>query len=256
MIVEQDFAGRQFLGAREYQEDFYAFSDGSTNEHGEITSLVLALADGMGGHNAGEYASMVAVESFIDCYHTLKGEVPEKLIRALHAANRQLRDEISRQPELLHGMGTTFVALYIHDHLLQWISVGDSPLLLYRRGTLKRLNEDHSLAPLLKAKVTSGQLTPEQASVHPDRHTLRSALLGDGIDLIDSPDLPYDLQRHDIIICASDGLLTLNDHEVQQRMNLLHRLPAGEIANGLLRTVFEIQSPRQDNATVTVIKIS
>lgn len=256
MIVEQDFAGRQFLGAREYQEDFYAFSDGATNEHGEITSLLLALADGMGGHNAGEYASMVAVESFIDNYHTQKGETTQKLMQAMYAANRQIGDEIAKQPELLNGMGTTFVALYVQNHHLQWISVGDSPLLLYRRGELKRLNQDHSLAPLLKVKVTSGQLTQEQASVHPDRHTLRSALLGDGIDMIDCPTAPYELQRHDIVICASDGLLSMSDNEVRQRLDILQRLPAGEIANGLLRTVFEMQLPRQDNATVAVIKIS
>ncbi len=61
---------------------------------------------------------------------------------------------------------------------MEWISVGDSPLFLFREGTLHRLNADHSLSPLIDARADRGEITREEAENHPDRHTLQAALLG------------------------------------------------------------------------------
>ena len=164
-------AGGQLLGAREAQEDELGFIDGSTLDP-DGQHPVAIVADGMGGHAGGEMASRLAVRAFIDAYG-LEGAPAGRLRAALDAANRAIDDAI-RENLSLDGMGATLVAAAVTADGLEWISVGDSPLYLYRRGRLKRLNEDHSMAPVIEALRESDPADgprdePERAPLRPGR---------------------------------------------------------------------------------------
>jgi len=138
---------------------------------------------------------------------------------------------------------------------VHWISVGDSLLFLLRKGKLKHLNADHSFRPFLEAMIETGELTKEMAEKHPFRNLLRSALSGDAIELLDAPERPLALQNGDLILAATDGLLTLTDAEIVKTLSgLPPHAKADAIADALLRAVEARNKPRQDNTTVSVVK--
>jgi protein phosphatase len=251
MIAEKDFAGRQMRGARELQEDAYAFSD-LPGKDGRPEGLLVVVADGMGGHNSGERASEVALEAFVDSFHRTPGPVRERLRKSMAASNTAIAQELERAPEL-EGMGTTLLAAAVTRDGIHWISVGDSVLYLLRKGELKRLNADHSFRPYLREMIESGELTPEKAAKHPFRNLLRSALLGEEIELTDAPEHPFALEEGDLILAATDGLQTLSDDEIAGVLAGDLRPEAATPAAALLHAVQNAKKSKQDNATVAVI---
>lgn len=254
-VQEQDFAARQYRGRRENQEDYYAFADATAPEEEPLSRILLVIGDGLGAHTGGSVASYLAVGSFIKSYHDNQLPPGWRLRVALEAANETLGLVSSRLPAVHNTMGTTLVALLVTPTTLQWISVGDSPLYLFREGSLMRINADHSLAPLLQERVDSGDLTAEEAADHPDRHTLQSALLGYPLTMVDAKPEPLALQKGDIIIAASDGLMTLNDKQMEELLNFGRHTTADKIADALIFAIRRINHDRQDNTTVGVVKI-
>ena len=97
--------------------------------------LVAVLADGMGGHTAGALASRMVCESFVAAFAGLNGSRPERLLNALRSANDAIAAKVEANP-VLSGMGSTLVAAVLSDDGVEWVSVGDSPLLLFRRGEI------------------------------------------------------------------------------------------------------------------------
>jgi PPM family protein phosphatase len=253
MIIEKDFAARQIQGGRPYQEDFYAFSSPKGPATSETKELILAMADGMGGHCAGDYASHFAVEGFLQGFHQSIGKTSERLRFGLEGANGRIASCMKEFPHLIADMGTTLIGLATNGEMLEYISVGDSLIYLYRDGKIKRVNEDHSLAPILSARVSNGLMTAEEAAHHPDRSTLRSAIVGDTIELIDHPN-PIRLKPGDVILVATDGILSLPDSFIQNRLAEQNKSDAATIAETLLRDIENLANPRQDNTTVALIK--
>ncbi|MFZ4594304.1 MAG: PP2C family protein-serine/threonine phosphatase [Verrucomicrobiaceae bacterium] len=255
-VQEQDFAARQYRGRRENQEDYYAFADATAPEEEPLSCLLLVIGDGLGAHAGGSVASYLAVGSFIKTYHDNDLPPGWRLRVALEAANETLGIVSSRLPAVHNSMGTTLVALLATPTTLQWISVGDSPLFLFREGKLRRINADHSLAPLLEERVARGDLTAAEAAHHPDRHTLQSALLGYPLTMVDAMTDPFALQKGDIVIGASDGLLTLNEKQLEDLLSFGRHTTADKIADALIFAIRRINHDRQDNITVGVIKIA
>ena len=136
MLAEKDFAGRQSRGMRPSQEDSYAFSE-IIDPAGRAIGLLVVLADGMGGHTAGERASELAVKNCTAEFHQDNGEILHRLGRGLTAANASIAAEMEHNLAL-DGMGTTLLAAAMTDAGLEWISVGDSPLYLWRDRHLNR----------------------------------------------------------------------------------------------------------------------
>ena len=236
MRPEIDFAGRAIQGEREDQEDFYAFEVLDKNQ------LLLVLADGAGGQAAGELASRQAGMGFLDAYSDLDGGALPNLKDALLRANRRLAEFIDRDPAKCSTMATTLLAVLIDDRAVQWISVGDSPLLLFRGGIVTRLNADHSGAGATGEKKMS-------------HNVLRSALVGGRIPLVDWRKESYPLQEGDILLMASDGLWTLSGKEIAAYLSSHGASTASEIAIGLLQALQAKRKLHQDNATVAVVKI-
>ncbi len=254
-LQEQDFAARQIRGRRENQEDYYAFADASPAGQEPLSSLVLAVGDGLGAHAGGSVASYIAVNAFVRAFQENDIAPSWRLRLALDAANDTLAFLAQKLPIISTPMGTTLVAAIVSPAHLHWISVGDSPLFLYRSGKLERLNEDHSLTPLIEQRVRIGEMTQAEADHHPDRHTLQSALLGQDIQLIDSPTEAFPLESGDLIIAASDGIFTLEHHQLEEMLAFGRHTTADKIADAILFAIRRINHDRQDNATVGVIKI-
>ncbi|MGI9403682.1 MAG: PP2C family protein-serine/threonine phosphatase [Hyphomicrobium sp.] len=255
-----DHASRATKGARDYQEDSSAFWPPEDEPSGDLdvptasqTRLVAVLADGMGGHTGGALASRMVCESFISAYSGLNGSRPERLLKALRSANAAIADKVMANP-ILSGMGSTIVAAVFANDGVEWVSVGDSPLLLFRRGELALLNEDHSLAPELDRMVATGRLTEEEARADPRRHMLRSAVTGQDLDLVDVSRHPLTLEPGDYVILASDGLHTLETTEVQRTVAAYAKDGAESVASALIRAVEAIRDPHQDNTTVMAVR--
>lgn len=252
MIAEKDFAGRQTRGSRGEQEDAYAFSDIIAADH-RIEGLLAVVADGMGGHTSGEQASELALENFIDAFHIATGTLRERFKAAALGANDALAQELKKSPEL-EGMGTTLLAVGMTQAGVEWISIGDSPLYLWRDKTLKRLNEDHSFRPMLHEMLESGKLTQADAAKHPFRNLLRAAVTGAEIEMIDQPKEPLKLLAGDMIIAASDGVQTLSEEQIVSALTKSSQANASAIASALLHAVVGARHPKQDNTTVAIMK--
>ena len=138
LTTEVDYAGRQIVGDRVNQEDCYGVIP--PDSLGKKDSVLLIVADGMGGHSAGEVASGIAVETFSQTFLESEMDVPAaKLWEALEEGNRALARAITEDVDNREGMGTTIVAVLVRGDRFQWISVGDSLLLRIRDGEAERL---------------------------------------------------------------------------------------------------------------------
>lgn len=253
--IERDFAGRQFVGSRRMQEDYYAFCDISTAKEPAGSRLLISLGDGLGAHVGGNVASFLIVDEFVKAFKRSTLSTSWRLRVALETANEKLCELSARLAIENAPMGSTLVGAVVTKESVHWVSVGDSPMFLFRAGTLTRLNADHSLAPILDERVRIGELTSEEAAHHPDRHILQSACLGQPLTIVDARMDPFELKSSDIVIVASDGILTLELKHLEQMLSFGQTTTAGKIADAIIFAVRCADHPRQDNATVCVVKV-
>jgi PPM family protein phosphatase len=204
-------------------EQFHASDLGRQRQGNEDNYFVRAplfvVADGMGGAQAGEVASEMAVESFDAGIGD--GSPAEALERIIQEANRRIHDR-SRSDEQAAGMGTTCTAAYVGDSEVTIAHVGDSRAYLWRDGELTRLTRDHSLVGELVAR---GKLTEEQAEAHPQRSVITRALGPERDVMVDVE--TFDACDGDVYLLCSDGLTSMI-HEpgvrpVMERMTELDR---------------------------------
>jgi len=166
--------------------------------------LLFAVADGLGGHNAGELASSIAIEVLAQEMESAPSSwpVPKRLKRAVQEANLRIYNKATTVPEL-HKMGTTLTASALVGSTLTTAHVGDCRLYLLRNGELTQLTKDHSW---VWEQVQYGILSPEEARTHPRRNILSRCLgheLIVGIDVI-----TMNIQPGDILFQCSDGIHT------------------------------------------------
>ena len=247
--LDERFAARQIPGKREYQEDDYGLLDGRDLGLDGSEHSMLLVADGMGGHVGGATASGLLSKTFVEAYPQISGPVVDRLRDCLEAANKAIADTIAENPEL-DSMGSTVVAAVVSSEGLNWISVGDSPLWLFRKGKLERLNADHSMAPILADLVAKGHMTEEEAARDPRRHSLRSAVMGDDIPLIDVSSQPVAVEKGDRLLLASDGLLTLSEQEIAAILQKTQDAPLEDSITALIQAVEDTEHPYQDNTTI------
>jgi len=252
-----DVASGISQGARDYQEDAITSDFPVGAEAGFVV-----LADGMGGHAAGDVASKIVLT---EVYSELKfhfadveafeTRAPEILRGVADLANDTLRQHTRTHPET-EGMGATLVVPALVENRLWWLSIGDSPLYLYRGGRLSQLNEDHSMAPQIDFMVTSGLMDAATAANHPDRNCLISVLMGTRIPKIDCPAKPMELMAGDIVICASDGLQFLTNAQIEKVLAKYRKNRSTEIAERLLEELGKLADPDQDNISFCIIKLN
>lgn len=136
-------------------------------------SALVAVAHGMGGHVAGERAAEIAVET-MNGFDAGSTDVDAHLVELARTANCSIK-EASAKDLSLNGMGTTLTAALVAARLAHWVHVGDSRIYVFREGELAAVTEDHTIAGLL---LRSGEISAEEARVHPMRKVLMSCLRG------------------------------------------------------------------------------
>jgi protein phosphatase len=206
------------------------------------------VADGMGGHTAGQVASRLAAEAAVGALRTLvdaPATLAEKLRYAVAAANREILSRAQAQPELT-GMGTTLVALLAGDDRVALAHVGDSRAYLIRGGRIRQLTDDHSLVAEL---VRRREISESAARGHPHRHVLTRAL---GVRRSTEPDLAeLTPTAEDTFVLCSDGLTGhVGDAEIARVVS-----EAGD-PDGACEQLVGMANERggEDNITVVVVR--
>ena len=171
-----------------------------------VRAPLFVVADGMGGAQAGEVASRIAVDAFEQALPDA-GSPETRLADRVREANRQIYER-SLEEQDRAGMGTTLTAAYLDDAGLTIAHVGDSRAYLFRNGSLIRLTHDHSLVEEL---VKQGKLTAEEAAEHPQRSIITRALGPEPEVQVDTD--THQVQPGDVILLCSDGLTTMVSEE-------------------------------------------
>lgn len=190
---------------REVNQDYVYVSDSPI---GKLPNLFV-VADGMGGHKAGEFASRFTVEVVREELANSSEDGPEAMIRqAITSANQKLL-ETARQDSKLEGMGTTLVVATVIERTLYFANVGDSRLYLLN-DDIKQISKDHSL---VQEMVRLGGIKQEDAKHHPDKNIITRAI--GAKDKVEIDFYEYRLKKGDIILMCTDGLSNMvEDHEM------------------------------------------
>jgi protein phosphatase len=221
-----------------------------TNEdrYGEDAALGLFLvADGMGGHTAGQVASRLAIETMLEGVreHGAGGSLTERLRGAVARSNRHIFSTAEAHAEL-SGMGTTLVALLVSGARAAVAHVGDSRVYRVRSGRIRQLTDDHSLVGELQRR---GEISADAAREHPHRHVLTRAL---GVRPEADPDLgELTLEPGDVFVLCSDGLTHhVRDEEIAKAVT-------GETdLDEVCRRLVALTNARggEDNVTVLLVR--
>jgi protein phosphatase len=237
---------------RKHNEDAFAL---------DVADGLFIVADGMGGHAAGEVAARITVETISEFIaatrqkeeatwpfkydHSLEFN-SNRLAIAIEKANERVMAAVAAQP-WLKGMGTTVVAGLLNEKILSLAHVGDSRAYLYRGGTLRRLTDDHSW---VHEQVAAGILTEDEAKSHPLKNVVTKAL-GGGASV--APDLQeLEFSPRDRFLFCSDGLTTmLSDEEIEDVV------ASHEDPQELCRALVDLANEKGgvDNITVVVARV-
>ena len=226
---------------RESNQDFFFTSEQPV---GALPNLFL-VADGMGGHNAGDYASRFTVETIVSLIPMYKTEDPRSLMtQAILETNRRLFAEAEADPRF-QGMGTTLVALTVVGDKAVVANIGDSRLYVIGDHEIRQITRDHSL---VQEMVQRGEMSPREAKRHPDKNIITRAIGADPSVAIDF--FEYRLRGGDEILMCTDGLTNMVDDE-QIRRIITGQRDAAEKATRLVERANE--NGGRDNVTVVVI---
>lgn len=232
---------------RPHNEDFVAYIAPPRGDPAAACGSLMLVADGMGGHAAGEVASELAVTTVRRVFYQLPGSVPHVLASAFMAANRAILDWSESKPEC-RGMGTTCTAIAIRDDKAWLAHVGDSRAYHWRDGVMTQLSDDQTLVAQM---VREGKLTPEEAQNSPISNVILQAL-GSHAEI--APVVwsePIQLAAGDVLLLCSDGLTgVVSDATIAQQ---IERLPPDEACEALIRTALAAGAP--DNVSVGVFRM-
>ena len=207
---------------------------------------LFAVADGMGGAQAGEIASRLAAAAFQEHRATEDLDAEARLTAIIQEANRRIYERASSDPQA-SGMGTTITAALLEGERVVLGHVGDSRAYRSRGGRLEQLTDDHSLVADL---VRSGRLTPGEAETHPQRSVITRAL---GTDPNVSVDLlSIDVRPDDVFLLCSDGLTTMLDEQT-----ILRTIAESAALDSAARSLVQAanRSGGEDNITVVLFAL-
>ena len=187
---------------RTQNQDFHAYRVPDLEDR-DSKGILMAVADGMGGHAGGQQASRIAVETLMAAYYGLSGlSIRESLAQAVIEAHTAVKTRAAEEPAL-QGMGSTLTALVLQQKTVCYAHVGDSRGYLIQNGRMTQFTHDHSLVAGL---VRAGIIAPQDARKHPDRNIITRAI-GMEADLkVDVAELPDRLRSGQIYLLCCDGL--------------------------------------------------
>ena len=221
-------------------------------DSGFVSAQLIAVADGMGGHAAGEVASRIAVQVLQKLEPTLSSDgvdedsVEDLLMHSLHSIDVEIAAVADQEIEK-RGMGTTLTALFIRDNHIALLHVGDSRCYRLRGNALEQLSNDHTV---IQELLDQGAISEAEAAEHPQRSMLTQALRGDG-DV--TPVLQmYEVKKGDRYLLCSDGLSgVLTDKEIKVGLRKSNKDEAIKFLND---ATYINGAP--DNVTILIADIS
>ena len=213
---------------------------------GDGDALLAMVADGMGGHNAGEIASAEAVKALKTSITTACSSPKDALEIAIQCANNEIYN-MGKNTPTLHGMGTTITACVIAENKVTAAHVGDSRLYLVRNGQITQITKDHSLVEML---LESGSITKEDAKHHPQKNVITRALGTN--NSVETDIYEFDVFEGDVIFLCSDGLVNMIDDSVILSM-ITECSDFSDIAKDLVKAAENAGG--EDNITVILIKL-
>lgn len=230
------------IGERRRINQDYVFC--SENAIGKLPNLFI-VADGMGGHNAGDYASRFCVEFFTQRIGVSEMATPISAIETALAETNEALISKSKEQRELEGMGTTFVVATIFDKEMYVANIGDSRLYVIGKE-MKQITEDHSL---VEAMVRNGELDRSEARLNPNKNIITRAL-GANADV--EPDFfEVNLEKGDIVLMCSDGLTNMLEDETIERIIRENENPE-TAADTLVK--YANQNGGKDNIAIIIIK--
>jgi protein phosphatase len=209
-------------------------------------SNIFIVADGMGGHAAGDYASKEAVSTMIEQLGTSLEKNPLVMMqKAIESANAKIHRKANEDPKL-EGMGTTVVAATFVGNYLEVVNVGDSRLYVIGEHSIRQITNDHSLVAEM---VRRGGLKPEEARNHPDKNIITRAV---GVKPEVSADtFTVELHDGDTVLMCTDGLSNMLEDETIRRIVYSSR----DVAEATIRLVDEAnEAGGKDNISVVLIR--
>lgn len=213
-----------------------------------VSSTVIAVADGMGGHAAGEVASALAITTLeklapIISSADIDTESSDDLFaQSLSDIDSAIKSAVSESPEL-SGMGTTLTSAFIRNNSVVLLHVGDSRAYRLRGNTLEQLSVDHTV---IQELLSQGAITESDIATHPQRSVLTQVLMGDGS--LDSALQIFEGKSKDRYLLCSDGLSSvLNEKEIK---SLIKGKDRDEAVSALIDATYINGAP--DNVTVVI----
>ena len=233
--------GKSDIGkVRSMNQDYMFYS---TEPVGVLPNLFI-VADGMGGHKAGDYASRLSVENFVKYVREAGTQIPIRVVDdAIHYVNDLVMDEAEKNQDY-SGMGTTFVAAFIKDGTLFVGNIGDSRLYLIDED-ITQVTEDHSY---VGAMLRAGEITKEEALHHPDKNIITRAIGASRDPKVDF--FEVDLEPGDRILLCTDGLTNMVDDDVI--LDIIANEYIGEVVDILIEEAKD--NGGTDNVTAIVIE--
>ena len=226
---------------REMNQDYFFASDDPV---GNLPNLYI-VADGMGGHKAGDYASRYTTQRMVAAVSRSSGEEPVTILQeAIATANKILIEEAA-EDEAKRGMGTTLVAATISDGKLYVANIGDSRLYVINRD-IRQITRDHSLVAEM---VRIGEVNEADARQHPDKNIITRAI-GAG-ENVQADFFEINLQENDRILLCTDGLTNMVEDDTIRDI-VLSNAPVEERAKMLVSTAN--RNGGRDNITVMIIE--
>lgn len=257
--------------------EYFALSDTGKNRQNnedcylsDVENNLFIVADGMGGHKAGEIASKMAIDSFTEYFKknfdkkkfvsyeaaktpdkknkAIEDNIQKILIKSAGYANEKI-NKLGLERDDFNGMGTTLTGLFIFNSNAFVIHIGDSRLYLFRENSLNLLTEDHTL---VFALYKSGAISYEDTFSHPQRNYLTGVLGENEISSLEC--FKFKLQESDIILICSDGLNSMiKDSSIKDALEKSQGKSAQIIAKKFIKQANK--NGGLDNITVIIIKI-
>ena len=222
------------------------------NEDSALTSRsLIAVADGMGGHAAGEVASRIAITKLAEQSEVFtapdidKDSADDLFSSTVEIIDQTISEYVIEKPELT-GMGTTLSALFLRDGAVSALHVGDSRIYRLRGNAFEQLSTDHTV---IQELLDQGAITEAEVSTHPQRSVLTQVLMGDGRNL--GALSIYEAKVDDRFLLCSDGLnAVLTDKEIK---SILKGKARGSAVEALVDAAYINGAP--DNVTVIVADV-
>lgn len=247
-----ELAALSAIGDRKEQQDRIGYSL-------KDTEGVAVICDGMGGHQGGQLASTLAVENFIEAYHTSNvSEDPQKFLLSVVNSLDRIIAQLKNSDGSKMLAGSTLSAIMIQQQKLYWVSVGDSRIYVCRNNEFVCTTKDHTYKMLLDKKLSAGSISNEMYTQEIKRGNVLVSFLGiNGLPYVESNSAPLSLLKHDIILIMSDGIYKLlTDDEI---FDVLRK---NDSVEKILETLYLAihnkameKRKSKDNISIAIIKI-